>query len=247
MGHGFRHIHQQKQAHKQTLSQQQRAVMLHLPLSAQELGRVLEEETRGNEMVKEVIKARPVEHKIPQALGYSGQYETETKSREDKTYDRKDEKTPSIREHLLEQVKMLEKVSDRDKKAAECVIECLNERGLLYSKGWDLHKMVAAECKVNLSEAELQSGVELVQFLDPAGVGAQSVQEMILIQLLRSGQYNTESDIYKIVRDHYDLFVQKEINDLFRAEEMKPEEIRDIIFNSEDFAKLSKTADKTEE
>ncbi len=60
-----------------------------------------------------------------------------------------------------------------------------------------------------LPNKTLDEAVRAIQSLVPAGVGACGAQEMIMIQLLRSGEYDEDSVLYKLVRDHYDLFVLK--------------------------------------
>jgi RNA polymerase sigma-54 factor len=97
--------------------------------------------------------------------------------------------TVSLEEHLLTQLH-LSKESERLKELAEIIIGSLDENGRLRVPLMDLfykteggirQETVPGGC----TEEEAELALELVQCFDPAGVGARSDQECLILQLQR--------------------------------------------------------------
>lgn len=86
--------------------------------------------------------------------------------------------------------------------AVQCVLESLNANGWLDEPADDL----ALHAGVDVSEVE--RAVELVQALEPAGVGARSLSECLTLQLARRGETGLPMTIAAhyleaVSRDHY--------------------------------------------
>ena len=75
------------------------------------------------------------------------------------------------------------------------------------------------------STSEAQRMLEVVQTLDPPGVGARDLRECILLQLSALG--GQDSLAYTLVREHFDDFVNHRWNELARALALTPREIQD--------------------
>jgi RNA polymerase sigma-54 factor len=98
--------------------------------------------------------------------------------------------TISLEEHLQQQLH-LSKEEPRLKELAEVIIGSLDESGYLKVPLMDLfykteggirQEMIEGGCK----EEEAELALQLVQGFDPAGVGARTVQECLLLQLRRT-------------------------------------------------------------
>ncbi len=87
----------------------------------------------------------------------------------------------TLSEHLLEQLQMLD-CTPEERQFAEILIGNLNERGLLQTPLEDLSLSLA------LPLPKLVRAKEIVNGLDPAGVGAADLQDCLLIQLQRLGR-----------------------------------------------------------
>ncbi|MBX3620353.1 MAG: RNA polymerase factor sigma-54 [Rhizobacter sp.] len=87
----------------------------------------------------------------------------------------------SLSEHLIRQLHVLP-LSPRDMLLAEAIVESLDDDG--YLRLGDLAELIPViELDPAVTVAELQIALRRVQSLEPAGVGARSVVECLLLQL----------------------------------------------------------------
>ncbi|HEX6158259.1 MAG TPA: RNA polymerase factor sigma-54 [Burkholderiales bacterium] len=91
-----------------------------------------------------------------------------------------DSHTTSLSEHLREQLRM-SRIGDRDRALAEMVIDSLDDDGYFKASFDELAALLPAEHDV-LPE-EFAAALKLVQSLDPAGVGARTLEECLCLQL----------------------------------------------------------------
>jgi len=87
---------------------------------------------------------------------------------------------PTLREHLLEQVALLN-LSDRDRTLVSLLIDSLNDDGYLTQSLDDVREMLPAE--LGVESDELTIALRHLQHLEPAGVGACTLGECLLLQL----------------------------------------------------------------
>jgi RNA polymerase sigma-54 factor len=81
---------------------------------------------------------------------------------------------------------------------------------------------VARDLGVDLEDVE--QTLELMQTFDPAGVGARSRQECLLIQLKTRGIDNSVAEA--IIRDHFQSFLQRRYADIAKALKVTAEQIQ---------------------
>ena len=75
----------------------------------------------------------------------------------------------------------LENLDARTTAIGQAVIDAINDDGYLTDDALSIQATLAPD--VMASEEEIEAAVRLVQQLDPAGVGARSVSESVLLQL----------------------------------------------------------------
>jgi RNA polymerase sigma-54 factor len=98
-------------------------------------------------------------------------------------------KAPTLQQHLLGQMNGSE-MSAQDRGIALVVVGNIDDQGYLRATTSEVASQ--AGCR----EEQAEKVIEIVQGFDPAGVGARSLSECLLIQLRRSGrQYSLESRI----------------------------------------------------
>lgn len=95
-------------------------------------------------------------------------------------------------------------------KLGNYLISLLDENGYLSRE--DVDRIAAYP---NISESQLQTAVKLVQSLEPAGVGAFSLQESLLLQLERKNLNG--SDAWKITKYHLELLGKNQLPRIARA------------------------------
>jgi RNA polymerase sigma-54 factor len=90
------------------------------------------------------------------------------------------EAEPTLREHLRQQL-MISQMGERDRALAHMIIDSLDDDGYFKIEFDELTPLVPAEYDVRVEE--LAASLRLVQTLDPAGVGARTLEECLLLQL----------------------------------------------------------------
>lgn len=129
--------------------------------------------------------------------------------------------------HLMQQA---QETFDTDQKLkiAEAIIGSLDERGILQSSLEEIALLNGFEYN---SVAEI---LKEVQGFDPPGVGARSLQELLLIQLANLGKKSSLA--YQIVLNHYEDLIHNRIPRIQKLLKCTPKDISDAI--EKDIAKL---------
>jgi RNA polymerase sigma-54 factor len=170
--------------------------------------------------------------------------------------------TTDLRDHLMEQLHHLS-LSDREIRMGEEIIGNVEDSGLLGCSleevltgvnGWleevrevawvrareiedpEARREELAEVEVLFRPYEPEEAdamLEVVQTLDPPGVGGRDVRESILIQMRRREM--EESLAFSLVRDHFDDFLAHRWNDIARSLGVSPRQVQDA---ADEVAKL---------
>jgi RNA polymerase sigma-54 factor len=126
-----------------------------------------------------------------------------------------DQSGQTLREHLLWQLE-LEDFSPREGVIGEALIDGINDDGYLTSDIDDIGDCVGENAGVTLEEIE--DTLRKVQRLDPAGVGARSLSECILLQLDALDPTTEGRELaMRLAEDHLDLIASKDYSQLRRT------------------------------
>lgn len=128
------------------------------------------------------------------------------------------EKSPddgtTLYQQLLDQVQMLD-ITEEETKLMEYIIGQLDNNGWLAKSpllmAEDLLIFQGQEVEVE----ELQKLVDLLKTLDPAGIGAASLQECLLIQVERRQKSAVATVMKRILRDHFQDFINQKWRNLY--------------------------------
>ncbi len=116
----------------------------------------------------------------------------------------------------------LKKADEELSLIVEFLIASLDERG--YLPEMDLNELTLI---LGVTHEDLQKGIDLLQSLDPAGVGARTLRECLLLQLKR---HKREASLaYAILDEKWKLFEKLKIPALARAFEVDQVDIQDAI------------------
>lgn len=132
----------------------------------------------------------------------------------------------SLADHLLKQLRVMP-LPPRDLALAETIVGSLDDDGYLRFKLTELVDF--AEFDPPASEEELTIALLRVQSLDPAGIGARSVQECLLRQLPAIECPNNRELARQIITDHLDALAAKDVCGLARALARTPGDIQAVI------------------
>jgi RNA polymerase sigma-54 factor len=120
---------------------------------------------------------------------------------------------PGLRAHLHGQLNLLP-LPERDLALAKAVVESLDDDGYLRQPLEDL--MEDSGLEPPPSEDECRIALCRVQSLDPAGVGARSVAECLLLQIPGIEDPDEQALARRIVSDHLDCLAAKDMQRLTR-------------------------------
>jgi RNA polymerase sigma-54 factor len=119
----------------------------------------------------------------------------------------------SLREHLHGQLNVLS-LPPRDMLLAKVIVESLDDDGYLRFELADLARVSGLDPAP--AADELQIALNLVQSLDPAGIGARSVAECLLLQLPAIADVRERETVRRIVGEHLDALAAKDMAGLAR-------------------------------
>lgn len=134
----------------------------------------------------------------------------------------------SLQESLNEQLPLTE-LSERDQQIASFLVGSLDDDGYLRRSLLGISDDLAIYQGVEVSEAHLIYILSVVQSLEPAGVGARSLQECLLLQLERRKPTEEVQLARKLVRDHFDELTHKQIERLSESTGSNEESLRAAI------------------
>ncbi|MBN2778063.1 MAG: RNA polymerase factor sigma-54 [Bacteroidales bacterium] len=134
---------------------------------------------------------------------------TNNYSKDDEQRDIPFSSAKSFHEHLSDQL-MLKDVTEKEKLLAVFIIGNIDEDGYLRRELEAIVDDIAFSQNMEVEEEELRRVLEVVQDLDPAGVGAQNLQECLMLQLERKENLTEEVELAKrIIGGCFDEFTKK--------------------------------------
>lgn len=139
--------------------------------------------------------------------GSTGSGDSSWSGDDDRQQDFGDTRGESLREHLLWQLE-LSHLEPREIRIGEAIIDAINDDGYICEPLAEIARDLQPE--LSASSEEVERVLAHIQAMDPAGVGARSVSECVLLQLLqldaatpgRSTALEVASKYLDLVADH---------------------------------------------
>lgn len=121
----------------------------------------------------------------------------------------------NLEDHLLKQLD-LEELDEKERKIAETLIGNIDPRGYLTT-----YKEVSGALmkELNVSRDDIDAVLEIIQDLEPDGVGARDLKECLLIQVREYNFENEELEVLliKAIKDHLDDLAEKKFDKISRS------------------------------
>ena len=134
----------------------------------------------------------------------------------------------SFSQHLKSQLSTF-RFNDIEKEIAEFLVGSVDESGYIRRSLLDIVDDLAFTQNVYTDEATVEKVLKKVQELDPAGVGARSLQECLLLQLHRK-EHNKAVDLAtELLTRSFDHFSKKHYNKLLSRHDISEDELREAI------------------
>ena len=113
----------------------------------------------------------------------------------------------SLHEHLAEQWRLVD-AEPAVKKAGDMIIDYIDDRGYLSVRLEQLHNKDKGDFTID----DLNEALELVQKLEPTGVGARDLRECLLIQMAQSGEDMTFES--RLIAEHMKELLENKLPDI---------------------------------
>ena len=114
----------------------------------------------------------------------------------------------SFYDQLLEQMAMA-RLTERERYIMEYLIGSLDDDGLLRKSLSQLSDELAIYHNLDASSSEIEHVLLQLQQFDPAGIGARSLQECLLLQIDRREPSRLKELMQKTIEQFFDLFTKK--------------------------------------
>ncbi len=122
------------------------------------------------------------------------------------------------------------KLSDEELRIARFIVGSIDDSGYLRRELTDILDDLAFTQNIYTSEQKLTDILGVVQELDPAGVGARSLQECLSIQLKRKTSPSKYTLIAsEIMEHHFEQFTKKHYNKLLLKYNITEDDLREVI------------------
>ncbi len=133
-------------------------------------------------------------------------------------------------QELLEQQLGLKDITEREYTIGVYLIGCLEEDGYLRREIDLIVDDLAFNYNLTTDITEVNKVLKLIQSFDPAGVGALTLQECLLLQLERKPD-KTKEVVFamEIIKNHMEEFSKKHYDKIIRKLDINHDELKEII------------------
>lgn len=116
--------------------------------------------------------------------------------------------TESFYDQLKNQMGMAE-LTEQEERVMEYLIGSLDDDGLLRKPLHSIADELAIYHNVDVPEQQIERVLRKLQEFDPAGIGARSLQECLLLQIQRRKPSNLKDLMLQTIEDYFELFTRK--------------------------------------
>lgn len=134
----------------------------------------------------------------------------------------------SFQEHLRAQAG-LQELTEEQLVLADFLIGNIDEDGYLRRDLESIADDIMLTQNISVTEDELKLVLRVIQSLDPPGIAATSLQECLLLQVMRKQKTASVITATYILRDFYDEFVKKHYDKIIQKLDIEEEHLKDAI------------------
>ena len=136
--------------------------------------------------------------------------------------------TISFTEYLLSQLKPIS-MDDKMMKVAEFLVGSIDESGYIRLTIDEIIDDLAFTQNLIVNEEEINNVLEIIHEFDPAGVGAMSLQDCLIIQLKRKEKTEMNQLAVEIIENSFEQFSKKHYEKLINKYSIKQEDLKEVI------------------
>ncbi|MDR1561483.1 MAG: RNA polymerase factor sigma-54 [Dysgonamonadaceae bacterium] len=134
----------------------------------------------------------------------------------------------SFQEYLFSQFH-LKKLTDRQFIIGDYLIGCIDDDGYIRNPLISVSDDLAIQYGEDVSVNEIQEVLEIVQEIDPAGIGAVNLQNCLLLQLRRRKETQVRQIAITMLEKCFSEFSKKQYDKIIRTLNIDEERLKDVI------------------
>ncbi len=134
----------------------------------------------------------------------------------------------TFNQHLINQLNTYS-LNDKEELISEFIVGCIDENGYIRRTTDDIIDDLAFSENLYTTNEEIEKVLEIVQQLDPAGVGAKTLKECLLLQLKRKKENPERVLAINILENSFDQFVKKHYSKLLLKYNITKDELKHSI------------------
>ncbi|MBP1618070.1 MAG: polymerase sigma-54 factor [Bacteroidetes bacterium] len=134
----------------------------------------------------------------------------------------------SLHDYLLEQLGMIE-LDETDERIAEYIIGNIDKNGYLERPLPAISDDLLFQQNIDTDRYKLTQILKIIHDFEPAGVGAQNLQECLILQLQREEQTQSVQNAITLLRDYFDEFSRKHYDRILKQLNISEDELKDAI------------------
>ena len=207
----------QQQTLKLTMTQELTQAIALLQYNAQELSEFLENKALENPLLQ--IESRHVQAMDPRSDRAKSVRKNVEKDKQN-WIEQIGKKEIFLDEYIKSQLNF-EIVNSKTKKVIDYIIDCIDENGYFRAE------LEEVAVRFQITEAEVNETLEIIQGLEPSGIGARNLQECLLLQLKRLEKRNELAE--EITQDYFTSFAEKKWKDISKQLGIKLADIQEVF------------------
>lgn len=134
----------------------------------------------------------------------------------------------SFHDYLSEQLAM-RKLDETEHHIAEYIIGNIDDNGYLQRTPASISDDLIFQIGIDVSAQEISEILQIIQDFEPAGVGASTLQECLLLQIERRSGTPANMLAYRIIDECFEAFTKKHYDKIIKQLNIEEEELRDAI------------------
>ena len=134
----------------------------------------------------------------------------------------------TFHENLIDQLGLLD-LTEHQHALAEYVIGNIDDEGYLRRTAESMVDDIVFQAGIQTTDDEMLHVIEIVRQFDPAGVGATTLQECLILQLERKNQTLEIQLATKIIKHYFEEFTKKHYDKITKGLSIDDEQLKKII------------------
>ncbi|MDR1525020.1 MAG: RNA polymerase factor sigma-54 [Tannerella sp.] len=134
----------------------------------------------------------------------------------------------SLSDYLLQQLQLNE-LSDKEKKISEYIIGNIDDDGYLRRDMSAIADDIVFQSGEDMNEKELVEILKIIQELDPPGIGAQNLQECLILQLKKRKKTRETTLAIEILTNYFEEFTRKHYDKIQKILDIDEKQMKAVI------------------